>query len=516
MSKTALISVSDKTGIVDFAKGLIDLGWEIISSGGTAKTLKQHGLHCRQVSDVTGFPEILDGRVKTLNPKVHGAILAVRQNANHQAELKKHSINPIDMVVVNLYPFEQVVSKIPQSQDKNISDEVIENIDIGGAALLRAAAKNFRDVLVICDIDDYKIVLEKLKSGQVDSNFRLSLCAKAFGHTAYYDAIISNYLTCEKFPKQSAIAIKKVLQLRYGENPHQQAALYLSNADLGNSSVVEAKQIHGKELSYNNYLDIEAAWMLVNEFSHNACAIIKHNNPCGCAIDASQEDAFLLARQCDPTSAFGGVIAFNKEVTKETAVHIKDMFIECIIAPKFSLQALDILKEKKNLRLLEQPKIYKKVEQMQYKTLTNGMLVQEGDNQLFASLIKATVNDVNKEVKRSLEFAWKVVKHVKSNAIVLARGFQTVGIGAGQMSRIDAFHIAVKKMREIKDLASKEPLILASDAFFPFGDVVEAAAEIGVAAIIWPSGSIRDGDSIDAANAHNIAMFATNMRHFKH
>ncbi|MCL2144174.1 MAG: bifunctional phosphoribosylaminoimidazolecarboxamide formyltransferase/IMP cyclohydrolase [Endomicrobia bacterium] len=516
---TALLSVSNKTGIVEFAKELKSLGWDIISSGGTAKTLKDNKIECREISEVTGFPEILDGRVKTLNPKIHGGILAVRDNADHQNQLKKHEIGAIDIVAVNLYPFEETINKIPKSENKKINQDVIENIDIGGVALLRAAAKNFNDVMVICDSSDYAAVIENLKNKSVNNEFKLNLAAKAFRHTAYYDSLISNYLTYEKFPSQAAIPLKKLSGLRYGENPHQEAALYGNGTEQNKPAVISAKQLHGKELSYNNYLDLEAAWRLVHEFEKPACAIIKHNNPCGCAEGGNIKDAYLKALSCDPASAFGGIIAFNKTVEEDTAQELAKLFVECIIAPDYSKTALDILKQKKNIRLLIQEIPYKEEQNaLEYRMMSSGMLVQDRDNGLSLEIKNMTKRQPTKEESEALDFAWKVCKHVKSNAIILVRGRQTAGIGAGQMSRIDSLQIALKKMKEtvmaIDEKANS--LVLASDAFFPFPDVVETSAKAGVTAIIQPGGSIKDQDSINAADENGIAMVASGMRHFKH
>ncbi|MDR3111635.1 MAG: bifunctional phosphoribosylaminoimidazolecarboxamide formyltransferase/IMP cyclohydrolase [Elusimicrobiota bacterium] len=516
---TALISVSSKSGVVEFAKNLTDLGWDIISSGGTAKTLKENEIDCKEISEITEFPEILDGRVKTLNPKIHGAILAVRGNDVHTRQLKKHKISTIDIVAVNLYPFEETINKIPKPNDKKIAQEIIENIDIGGVALIRAAAKNYKDVLVICDNSDYNLIIDWLKNKDIDEEKRLNLAAKAFRHTAYYDSLISNYLTYEKFPSQVSIPLKKLSNLRYGENPHQAASLYGNGTEQNFPSVISAKQLHGKELSYNNYLDLEAAWRLVHEFENPACAIIKHNNPCGCAEGEDLKDAYLKALSCDTVSAFGSIIAFNDRVEKNEAEEISKLFAECIIACDFSPKALEILTQKKNIRLLKQNIVYKlSKNEIEYRMLTSGMLVQDRDNLLLSETKNMTKRIPSKNEKESLDFAWKVCKHVKSNAIILVRGKQTVGIGAGQMSRIDSLNIAVKKMSEAKhNLDEKNfPLVLASDAFFPFSDVVEEAAKTDVSAICQPGGSIRDGDSIKAADEKNIAMIFTSMRHFKH
>lgn len=516
---TALLSVSDKTGIVEFAKELKALGWNIVSSGGTAKTLKENSVECKEISEITGFPEILDGRVKTLNPKIHGGILAIRNNKDHCEQLKKHEIGTIDIVAVSLYPFEETINKIPKPENKKISQDIIENIDIGGVALLRAAAKNYADVLVVCDASDYNAIIDGLKNNSINNEMRLSLSAKAFRHTAYYDSLISNYLTYEKFPAQASIPLKKLSGLRYGENPHQEAALYGNGTEQNAPVVISAKQLHGKELSYNNYLDLEAAWRLVHEFDNPACAIIKHNNPCGCAEGKDLNDAYLKALACDPVSAFGGIIAFNKPVDESVATELSKLFVECVIASDYSKSALDILTQKKNIRLLKQELPYKEPkDEIEYRMLTSGMLVQDRDNKLLSETKNMTKREPSKDEKKALDFAWKVCKHVKSNAIILVRGRQTVGVGAGQMSRIDSLNIALKKMHEIAEpVDSKDSsLVMASDAFFPFNDVVLEAAKAGVTAVIQPGGSIRDEDSIKAADDNAIAMVATGMRHFKH
>ncbi len=516
---TALLSVSDKKGIVEFARELKSLGFNIISSGGTAKTLKDNKIECREISDVTGFPEMLDGRVKTLNPKIHGGILAKRDDKKHMEELKKHGIEQIDVVAVNLYPFEETAKKIQKPADKNIAGEIIENIDIGGVTLIRAAAKNYKDVLIVCSPEDYGTVVENIKNKTVTEALKLELAGKAFRHTAYYDALISNYLSYEDFPSEGSIPLKKMASLRYGENPHQNASLYSFGNEENSSAAISAKQMHGKELSYNNYLDLESAWRLVHEFDNTACAIIKHNNPCGCAEGENTKDAYLKALACDPVSAFGGIIAFNVSVDKIVAEELAKLFVECIIAPDFSQEAFDVLSQKKNIRLLKQPVPYKKEKSsIEYRTLTNGMLVQNRDEQLLSEIKLATKRAPTKQEEESLVFAWKVCKHVKSNAIILVRGKQTVGIGAGQMSRIDSLNIAAKKMKQVNHGLdeTQNPLVLASDAFFPFPDVVEESAKENVTAIIQPGGSVKDEFSINACNERNMAMQFTSMRHFKH
>jgi phosphoribosylaminoimidazolecarboxamide formyltransferase/IMP cyclohydrolase len=525
MSKRqALISVSDKTGVVELARGLNDLGYSIISSGGTAKTLADNKIPCTEISRVTGFPEILDGRVKTLNPRIHGGILARRDRPEHLDELKQHDIAPIDIVIVNLYPFEKTLTGVLAADpgSRAITDDIIENIDIGGVALIRAAAKNFNDVLIVCQPADYASLLQKLKDGKIDADYRRSLAAKAFSHTAYYDALISSFFSTDKFPEQVTIPLRRLSSLRYGENPHQAAALYRAGAPTANPFVVNARQLQGKELSYNNYLDLEAAWRLVAEFSAPACAIIKHNNPCGCAESDSLLDAYHRALACDPLSAYGGIIALNREVDEKTAAEIAKLFVECIIAPSFSDKALAAFAAKKNLRLLLPPpsKTPGAVTpaEIEYRALSGGMLAQDRDNSLLTETKPATKRTPTEAELRSLQFAWKIAKHVKSNAIVLVRGTQAVGIGAGQMSRIDSLHIAAQKMKsvELTPDAAGQPLVLASDAFFPFNDVVTESAAMGVTAVIQPGGSIRDKDSIQAADQNTMAMVFTGMRHFKH
>ena len=519
--KLALISVSEKAGITEFSEKLSKLGVNIISSGGTAKTLADKGIPCTEISKVTGFPEILDGRVKTLNPKIHGGILARRDKPAHLDELKKHSIEAIDLVVVNLYPFESTVVKYAGDPDKAINDDIIENIDIGGVALIRAASKNYRDVLIVVDPSDYDKVLEGVKARSFSEEFRRELAAKAFRHTAYYDSLISGYFTKEKFPKEMAIPLKLQSSLRYGENPHQGAAVYRQGAaQAGKACIINGKVLQGKELSYNNYLDMESAWKLALEFDNPACAIIKHNNPCGCAESENILEAYLKALSCDTASAFGGVIAFNREVDEDTAVEVAKLFTECVAAPSFSAKAKEIFAAKKNLRLLELGKIEKAsaAPSLEYRTIEGGALAQDKDSILYSNLTAATKAAATDADINALKFAMKVCKNVKSNAIVLVRGTQTVGIGAGQMSRIDSLNIANEKMKAVKHGLDEtnNPLFMASDAFFPFNDVVLASAKIGVKAIIQPGGSIRDEDSIKACDEHGIAMVFTGTRHFRH
>jgi len=516
--KQALISVHDKTGVLEFAKNLSEMGIKIISSGGTATTLKTGGVDCVEISKITGFPEILDGRVKTLNPKIHGGILAKRSDPKHIQELLKHGIECIDIVVVNLYPFEDTCEKYYKENSKEITSEIIENIDIGGVALLRAAAKNFNDVLVVCENADFTKVLEVIKSGNIETAFRAKLAAKAFRHTAYYDSLISNYFTNEKFTEKTTIPLKLLSGLRYGENPHQSASLYkLASADTS-KGISSAIQLQGKELSYNNYLDMDSAWKLTNEFSEPTCTIVKHNNPCGCASAKDLCSAYLAAYECDKTSAFGGIIAFNYPVDHHTAIETSKIFTECIIAPAFSEKAIEIYAQKKNLRILTLQLPSNKSTALEFRQISGGMLVQDMDTFVNNELKCVTTRQPSANELDSLMFAWLVCKNVKSNTIVLSRGKRTLGVGAGQMSRIDSLNIAAEKMKEVKcELSENDfPLVMASDAFFPFPDVVEMAAKIGVKAIIHPGGSIKDADSFEAANKHGIAMVLTGTRHFRH
>lgn len=500
--KTALISVSNKTGIIEFAKQLQKLNIKIISTGGTAKFLAKAKISVVSVDEITGFPEILDGRVKTLHPKIHAGILA-KKTKKHLDELKKLKIGTIDMVVINLYPFEQKPS--------------IENIDIGGVALLRAAAKNFENVLVVCDPKDYYHIVANVKMKKIDFSFRKQLAAKAFRHTAYYDSLIANYFTEEPFPEKITVGLKKFSDLRYGENPHQKAAIY----QVGSRKweVGSEKQLQGKDLSYNNYLDIDAAFNLVCEFQDPTCVIVKHNNPCGVSSAANIFYAYKNALACDPVSAFGGIVAFNKIVDGRTAKEIIKIFTECVIAPSYSKDALKIFSQKQNLRVLIKPLTKKTGQFLEFRSISDGFLVQEKDSKIFDKLKIVTKIKPTKQQLESLRFAFTVGKYVKSNAIVLVTGTQTVGIGAGQMSRIDSLKIANMKMQSITYPLTRlpaYPLVLASDAFFPFRDVVNESAKIGVKAIIQPGGSLKDNESITACNEHKISMVFTGIRHFRH
>lgn len=516
--RRAIISVSDKSGVVRFAEGLAQLGVDILSTGGTAKALKDNGVSVKDISEYTGFPEMLDGRLKTLHPKIHGGLLGQRSKPEHMEKMKEYGIIPIDLVAVNLYPFEETVAK-----EGCLLEEAIENIDIGGPTMLRSAAKNYPDVTVIVDPEDYEYVLSELREkGEVsiETNFRLA--KKVFQHTARYDGAISNYLgliengrKVTSFPETFTIQVKKVQELRYGENPHQRAALYREYL-LKEPSVSNSIQVHGKELSFNNILDLDSAFETVKEFEEPAVVIIKHNNPCGVAISLKGlVDAFTKARDCDPVSAFGGVVSFNREIDEDTAREMSEIFLEVVIAPGFNPKALEILKKKKDLRILQSPPLTVSFQREGYdfKKVVGGLLLQDRD--LGSVPIEqwrvVTKRRPTEEEKRAMAFGWKVAKHVKSNAIVICREDRTVGIGAGQMSRVDSTRLAVMKAQ-----SSTKGCALASDAMFPFRDGVDGGAEAGVTAIIQPGGSIRDDEVIAAADEHNIAMVFTGMRHFRH
>ncbi|MFH1067428.1 MAG: bifunctional phosphoribosylaminoimidazolecarboxamide formyltransferase/IMP cyclohydrolase [bacterium] len=507
----ALISVSDKTGLEEFCRFLVGQGVQILSTGGTARLLKEKKIKVMEVSDFTGFPEMMDGRVKTLHPKIHGGLLHLRDNAEHVSQAKKHGIEPIDLVVVNLYPFEKVIS-----QKEFAHEEAVENIDIGGPAMLRSAAKNYRSVTVVVDVADYAKVQEEMAAhGDTTLETRECLAAKVFRHTAYYDSLIASYLT------RRAEAAEPVLQeiagllgrkeqsLRYGENPHQRAALY-------GSFQRYFRQIHGKELSYNNILDISAAALLLREFEEPAVAILKHTNPCGVASAPVLKEAWELAFATDRQAPFGGIIVVNKPLDLATARAIADIFSEVIIAPAFNEDAKKLLQEKKNLRLIENHFVAEDVSYDYRSVAGGGLLVQESDAKADDS---ATWRVVSKRTptaseKAALHFGWKVVKHIKSNAIVYAAPYRTLGIGAGQMSRVDSSKLAVWKAAEAGlDLKGSG---VASDAFFPFPDAVEAAAKAGATAVIQPGGSMRDAEVIEAVDRLNMAMIFTGARHFKH
>lgn len=509
--KRALISVSDKTNLVPFVKELTELGVEVISTGGTHKLLQENGIDVIGISEVTGFPEIMDGRLKTLHPNIHGGLLAVRENDEHMAQIEKHGIQPIDLVVVNLYPFKETISK-----DDVTYEEAIENIDIGGPGMLRAASKNHQDVTVIVDPRDYDSVVQQIKEGGVSLEKKRELAAKVFRHTAAYDALIADYLTNfvgETEPEQFTVTFEKKQSLRYGENPHQQATFY-ENALPSKGSLATATQLHGKELSYNNIKDADAALQIVREFTEPAAVAVKHMNPCGVGTGETIAEAFDRAFKADETSIFGGIVALNREVDKQTAEVLHTIFLEIVIAPSFSQEALDVLTAKKNLRLLTldvEADLGKKEKQLT--SVHGGLLVQDIDTYGLeeATISIPTKREPTEDEWKDLKLAWKVVKHVKSNAIVLAKDQMTAGIGAGQMNRVGSANIAIEQAGE-----KAKGSALGSDAFFPMGDTVEAAAKAGVTAIIQPGGSIRDEESIQKADEYGIAMVFTGVRHFKH
>ncbi|EMI11680.1 bifunctional phosphoribosylaminoimidazolecarboxamide formyltransferase/IMP cyclohydrolase [Anoxybacillus gonensis] len=511
MKKRAIISVSNKKGIVTFAKQLVELGVEIISTGGTKRVLAEHGIPVVSISDVTNFPEILDGRVKTLHPNIHGGLLAVRDDETHKKQLQEHAITPIDFVVVNLYPFQETIAKpnVPLM-------EAIENIDIGGPTMLRAAAKNHAYVTAVVDPTDYELVIEQLKQyGEVLLETRRALAAKVFRHTAAYDAMIAQYLTNivgETYPETMTMTFVKKQSLRYGENPHQTAAFYEKTLS-SPFSIAAAKQLHGKELSYNNINDANAALQIVAEFAEPAAVAVKHMNPCGVGVGETIAEAFQKAYEADATSIFGGIVALNREVDEQTAAKLNDIFLEIIIAPSFTEQALDILTRKKNIRLLTVDFQAERKQEPFIVSVRGGLLVQDEDTYTIddATLQVVTERKPTEEEWANLTFAWRVVKHVKSNAIVLAKNGMTIGVGAGQMNRVGAAKIAIEQAGE-----HAKGAVLASDAFFPMSDTVEVAAQAGVTAIIQPGGSIRDEDSIQKANEYGIAMVFTGVRHFKH
>ncbi len=511
----ALISVSDKAGIADFTAGLAAFGVEILSTGGTAKLLRDKGLKVRDVSEVTGFPEMLDGRVKTLHPKIHGGILAVRSNPEHRTQLEAQGIAGIDLVAVNLYPFEQTAAMPGVALE-----ELIENIDIGGPSMIRSAAKNFEDVTVVVDSADYAELLEEMKNnqGSVSRETRARLALKAFAATAAYDGAISTTLQKKSngtLPENLHLNYRKFIDLRYGENPHQKAALYRGRA-LEGRGLGWAKQLQGKELSYNNLLDLESALRLVEEFPEPATAVIKHTNPCGASTAATLCESYLLARDADPVSAYGSVIAFNRTLDAPTAEVLASLFVEAVVAPGYDPQALRHLAGKKNLRLMELPAGGAGDEMLELKNIGGGLLVQTRDR-LGATPDTwkcVTEREPTEEERRALVFSWRVVKHVKSNAIVYARDGVTVGVGAGQMSRVDSVRLGAAKARELGH--SLAGTVVASDAFFPFSDGIEEAAKAGAVAIVEPGGSVRDAEVIAAANRSNIAMLFTGVRHFRH
>ncbi len=517
--KRALISAYNKRGIIEFSKVLAGYGVEILSTGGTAKLLRDSGLNIKDVSEYTGFPEMLDGRVKTLHPMVHGGLLGMRSNPEHVAKMQEHGIENIDMLVVNLYPFEATVAK-----EGCLLEDAIENIDIGGPTMLRAAAKNYPDVTVLVDIVDYTSIVDEMQAtgGEVSVKTNFGLAVKAFQHTAAYDAAISNYLgarlgdSVETFPDTFTIQVKKAQALRYGENPQQSAAFYVERT-LHEASVATCHQVQGKELSYNNIADTDAALECVKQFNEGpACVIVKHANPCGVAIGSTLLEAYDRAYSTDPESAFGGIIAFNRELDLVTATAICDrQFVEVIVAPTVTPDAAQIVSAKKNVRLLvydDWPEV--SLPRFDYKRVTGGLLVQSADLDLFADLKVVTKRQPTEQELIDLKFAWRVAKFVKSNAIVYGRDGMTIGVGAGQMSRVNSARIAAIKAEQAG--LAVEGAVMASDAFFPFRDGIDNAAAAGIRAVIQPGGSMRDAEVIAAADEHGMAMVFTGMRHFRH
>lgn len=578
--KRALISVSDKTGVVEFCQKLSAFGVEFISTGGTAKLLRENNLAVKEVADVTEFPEMLDGRVKTLHPKIHGGILGIRDNKNHLSQMKTYDIEPIDLVVIDLYPFEKTIS----NPDVAFAD-AIENIDIGGPAMIRSSAKNWEYVAVIVNHLQYDVLLKQMSehNGSTTAELRQTLSIIAFMRTSTYDGLIAHYLqqqvgldqvsedvadmamkttlnfmpqdefdeyvedlfdededededddildedeiAGEKDPDDEKIFLSEIevpllkyTNLRYGENPHQQAAVYESMFDIG--GVAQGELLHGKEMSYNNYVDADAAWNLVNEFDQPACAIIKHTNPCGVGVSLNLEEAYLRALATDRVSAFGGIVAFNRKVSKKAALAVVEVFTEVVVAPEFSDEALEVFKTKKNLRVLQvdplepESEDIEEVDNIEYRAISGGYLAQTKDEYEVteSDLQIVTERQPTDDEVRALLFAWKVCKHTKSNAIVLTNDVQTIGVGAGQMNRVDSVRIAgIRAERSGLDLSN---IVLASDAFFPFRDGVDECAKLGMTAIIQPGGSIRDDEVIQAANEHNLAMVFTGFRHFRH
>ncbi|MCU1297347.1 MAG: cyclohydrolase / phosphoribosylaminoimidazolecarboxamide formyltransferase [Acidobacteriaceae bacterium] len=512
----AILSVTDKAGLVEFAQKLASMNVELISTGGTAKLLRDAGIRVKDISDLTGFPEMLDGRVKTLHPKVHGGILHRRDNAGHRAAVAEHGIEPVDMVVVNLYAFEKTAAK-PGVH----FEELIENIDIGGPSMIRSAAKNFQDVAIVTSPADYNAIADEMSrsDGSLSSATKWRLAQKAFATTAAYDSAIASTLEQitdnhqveakqrDAFPQTLRLSFNKIMDLRYGENPHQKAAMYSDGSGRG---VANARQLQGKELSYNNIVDLQAAWDLAQEFTEPVCAIIKHTNPCGAATAKTLVEAYKKALECDPVSAFGGVIGVNRPIDGDTAEEMAKLFLEVIAAPSFDEAAKAKFAAKKNLRLVE---IAPSPEKWVLKNVSGGLLVQDADVRKLegGDLKVVTEREPTPEEKRALLFAWNVAKHVKSNAILYARDGQTVGVGAGQMSRVDSCKIgAMKAVLPLKGT------VAASDAFFPFPDGIEEIAKVGATAIIQPGGSVRDQEVIDAANRLGLAMIFTGIRHFRH
>ncbi len=514
MKKRALLSVSDKTGVVEFGRALYELGYEVLSTGGTAAALTEAGVPVTGVSDITGFPECLDGRVKTLHPMIHAGILAMRDNPEHMGQLSKLGVTPIDVVAINLYPFRKTVEKADVTLE-----EAIENIDIGGPTMLRAAAKNWQDVAVIVHASDYEKVLSELRENkEVSRETKFELCRKVFEHTAQYDALISRFLNARsgvRFPEALTLTFEKAQDMRYGENPHQQGVFYKEPGTGFEGTLAAAKQLHGKELSYNNINDANGALDVLKEFEGPCAVAVKHANPCGVGTGEDIYTAYCRAYESDPVSIFGGIVALNREVDSRCAQELKKTFLEIVIAPSYTKDALEILAAKKNLRILELPAVEKRnnADMFDMKKVAGGLLVQQLDCELYNEADLKTVTDrapTEAELK-ALLFGWRVVKHTKSNAIVLSVENGTVGVGPGQTNRITALELAIQYAGE-----KAKGSVMASDAFFPFSDCVEAAAKAGITAIIQPGGSVRDQESIDAANKAGIAMVFCGMRHFKH
>ena len=506
MTKRALISVSDKTNIVEFAKGLEKHGFEVISTGGTYTHLKNNGVSCISIEDVTHFPEILEGRVKTLHPKIHGGLLSKRGNELHNKHVAENNIEYIDLVCVNLYPFEATVKKEGVSEE-----EIIENIDIGGPSMLRSAAKNFNDVAVVTDINDYTKILEELEKGGISYETRRALAIKVFNTTASYDAAIANYFNKKDnlVPEKLTLSYNLQDSLRYGENPHQKAYHYVQDNN-ESYALQNAVQLHGKEMSYNNIQDASAALDILAEFDETTCVAVKHMNPCGVATGSSVFEAYSRAYEADPVSIFGGIVAVNGKVDKETAEKMHSIFLEIILAIDYDEEALEILTKKKNLRIYKLSEKNNNHEQ-QIKSVRGGILVQDFNDKLADEYESVTEKKVDETQQRDIEFGLKVVKHVKSNAIVVVKGGQTLGIGAGQMNRVGSCKIALEQAGE-----KARGAVLASDAFFPMRDSADMAADYGIAAIVQPGGSIRDQESIDACNEKGVAMVFSKIRHFKH
>ncbi len=513
MTKRALISVYNKDGVVEFAHLLVERNWEIVSTGGTARLLKESGLPVTGVEEITGFPEILEGRVKTLHPYVHGGILARREKESHLQELNSHGINPLDMVVVNLYPFKEVVSRPDVTRE-----EALENIDIGGPTMIRAAAKNYHGVIVVVNPERYGSIMEELdEDGELSEDLRYQLAVEAFAHTAEYDSFIASYLNQQSgeedaFPAQVVLPYRRVQHLRYGENPQQKAAYY-RDIDAKEGDLSNYRQWQGKELSFNNINDLNAAWELVKEFKETAVVAVKHTNPCGVGVADSVKEAYSKAYDSDPVSIFGGIVAVNREVDPSTAEEMNRIFLEVIAAPSFHPEALKILENKPDIRLLTIPIDDSSEMKWDFKKTSGGLLIQEVDNEP----VRAETGDVVTQAKpdskqlEDLTFALKVVKHVKSNAIVVVSSGQTLGVGAGQMNRVNSARIALNQAGE-----KAKGAVMASDAFFPFPDTAEVAAKAGIKAIVQPGGSMKDKESIEVCNQHGITMVFTGRRYFQH